>query len=1355
MEPALLHKLMDALKVFDILDSVDLDDCDGHRNVLLSDVSLSKVLDGKWEFTAKLNYGGLVGSHAMFLADDPGLALGWNVGPQVTIHSDVDFRKSAVSGKKVLLGHVRLHSTDNPVIFFEKETSFACWWNNVAPKKGSTLKMMDVFCGAYGGWAFAQQWLASHCDLSHVAAIDHSDEAVETYRMNHGGSLIKHVSEVDSEFHTQPIVLRASVSAESIMTLSDCCDPNLWTISAPCPPWSRAGVKDGLFSEEGVVFAITLALAKLCRPFALLLENVYSLVDHAHFPLLMKVLASAGYKIVWQQRIDVGKVLPATRYRWIALAVDSYRLTQLVVPSPMADVVLVNRAVTVASFHMVIESLPVEIWDKLIIDDHVLNYYSDPNLAKAFDDVTPWCSKTEVLRARLIDSMSKCRTFMAQYGKQHQLPPRLLEKQGLLGQLLKAGSEYRFVSPQEVAFSLGTVGSLLLPLDVNDAWLAVGNAISPIHAGIAFVQLLKIVDPDAIELEQFLEGYLNDCMHSRNTQITVDGPVVRMQKLTTHADPDEAEVEATAPFQPFLSMQLITNDGCRFISTDGTQTVREICLGLQIEVGDASFYLNGSLDDGDLCNRDRSTIHVLDNTMVTIQKVALNPEINELDLKPMHTWMIKAREYFRGVGISGDPTCVAICSFEGVRFFEFELRMDTRNEMLSEDLAHMLREHPVVVRVNGELLPRFGRVNDLVVDGMINFTFHSVLTVLRFTGGGQTKKQTDQERAIQHLVTTFTAKGLTVPHAMDHARKIIQKMGTQTVLMVFRNSGSDAQWKALREEADARAFELMPQDQATKSARKIQELIRRRQQNQKQVPSIRGLTIQSGWFLNDDDSPAQNLSALAPGSTGVALCDVEQVKDYLHNQVLISTDEMVAVVPWKPDTKLPRGNLEQIPVVDKHGSPAIITAAVIQLGEKNMKFGGSSQGSVETEPLTNALFTLHRHDFDDDQWAELVKQPVKTALAMFEEETIKKGIVRVWSRLFLHAKAKCEPQKATLFSFQACIRDGYLPALLQQSGLNKVFMRPSRDSGSDDRFVVVWAMDRIQANTAIARLPSHKGLVFNNKNYGVRMMAGDVDAAHKVLNPGKPTSPHVPIKHTYKMSPLPKGITVQALENWSNEMKWSFKPLRRINDHCWLVGAPQPANEPFLSLQGRPVLLEETKQVRNPQKNPIVAGTLAVDKPTQGASDPWLVSDPWSNYKQVKGTPPVAAPARTLPGPAQAALTEQSTRMDRFEQELQTMKASQDTMHAAQENLKVQLQEQGRDTDTKLQKLEASVVSGMSDLSRQVQKALMDHSQTQDQKLGDKFDELKALLKDRTKRKADQRASPLKDKGEGSDESAL
>lgn len=103
--------------------------------------------------------------------------------------------------------------------------------------------------------------------------------------------------------------------------------------------------------------------------------------------------------------------------------------------------------------------------------------------------------------------------------------------------------------------------------------------------------------------------------------------------------------------------------------------------------------------------------------------------------------------------------------------------------------------------------------------------------------------------------------------------------------------------------------------------------------------------------------------------------------------------------------------------------------------------------------------------------------------------------------MLFDGKTRTTAERADSLSFFAAIKDDQLDNLLKESGLNSIFLRPKQEgSVVDSRYNVVWASDRVAAETAIAKLPHHRGLVCSMKGYGVRVKANDAERAFGLLN---------------------------------------------------------------------------------------------------------------------------------------------------------------------------------------------------------------------------------------------------------------
>lgn len=166
--------------------------------------------------------------------------------------------------------------------------------------------------------------------------------------------------------------------------------------------------------------------------------------------------------------------------------------TPYVLPSP--EVVLPMPApVTVSSFRAFFRDLPARLMTQMALNDAALQIYGDPRFAKTAPGVTPWMPPREILRARSVQEDQKCLTFMATYGSQHKLPEQMLIKQGLHTQLVLTNTSYRYIAPHEMLLMLGITREFQLGFSPAQAWMSVGNAISPLHAAVTFAKLLQLL----------------------------------------------------------------------------------------------------------------------------------------------------------------------------------------------------------------------------------------------------------------------------------------------------------------------------------------------------------------------------------------------------------------------------------------------------------------------------------------------------------------------------------------------------------------------------------------------------------------------------------------------------------------------------------------------------------------------------------------------------------------------------------------------------------------------------------------------------------------------------------------------
>eukprot|EP00438_Fugacium_kawagutii_P017511 Skav206899 [mRNA] locus=scaffold2387:325761:329858:+ [translate_table: standard] len=1343
-----------------ILSTYDLklppqDDMDwtGCGHLLISDCELvaRDSSSGNWCFRAYMRFGALSMSDAFSSQIDLRENKEWRYGPPITVFSSRDFRKGMRTSQMAVLFDVQLKMDQENLEAHFTDSSTCTWWDSNVPQARSPMRVIDIFSGGFGGWAHTMEWVNTRVmGVTHVGALDMDEGMMAMHQRNHGGNMYHDPKDIPTQANSDDnVLLTHAMTLPAMQKLMEATQPDAWCMSPPCPPWSRSGSADGLFSEAGQCFVHALGVAKLLRPFVLMIENVSTITKHEHFELLKKTFEACGFRLIWTQNMGIVKLCPTKRNRWLAIAIDMFRMhgeTQNVPLFTWPHMEPVN----LGNSDCLLRQVPEQLRPDAYITDDMLAVYGNIAYAHSYPELSSNAIPETVLQARKMKPGDVTKTFMAAYGRQHDLPTSLLASQGLHTEILDLNSGiYRFFLPHEIAAIQAVFKSVTFPRNFRQAWKAVGNSISPVYGIIVFYMLAKSLGRPVMQVQELVGQMKQTKLRMTQMQVEIGDmwSVLSVIQEAGQVDLGVADIPSTVPFATDLRITIYTNQGVMQVLTSGDMTALELCVEAGIQVTGKTIWVEDDIHPMCVCDRHDMTIHVFDHGYMQVEQTEFGPQMVHTPIHAYHKSLKGIRAFMQAVQMDEHTeTCDFTCKFQGVVFFAGRLpKMLQLAELVSFIHDPNALDKPLRVQAFGHPLELPAIAGDIARDNLIKFDFvRPQQLVLRLQGGGgQTKKQQEYQQALSNLAKVYVTQGLTVTQAQPQAKIAVQRLGTQTVLRACVGQSDQVAWKNLNVEADARAFVLMPpQDAMSKSAQKIQQIFRKKQAQKIVVPAAKTLQLLEGWFFNEDDTPAKIVGTMAPGSSGVTLTDRETISEYLANDVSISADELAVVVPWRPGLTTPRGTIEHVPVKDNHGSPAIICALVIQLGEKKMRFGDGMSKDLEVEPITNVAFTMHKSDFCEASWKQLVSAPVKFAFSMFGESCIRDSVTRVWGWLFMLERTKTTPENATFVTFHAAIRDSGLDTLLHASGVNKIYMRPKQDNAAnDDRYAVIWTQDRVSANSALARLAGHKGLVYNGKTFGVRVAAADAQAAHKTVNPDKQTPQLVHIKHTYRLSPTPKGVTMEALTEWGKENKWNLRPMKRLNDITWLVGSDVKCPQAICSMGGKPVLLEEIKaNNKAPSQKAVIAGTSAdqAGSASTSGADPWPLGDPWAGFRPTTGASPiVAAPtARVVPGPVQASLDDQTAKLDRFEKDLASMKAQQDS-------LAQRVSEQGATTDHKIQTLENSVKNNFLDFSKMMQKQLADMTQAQDTQMKQHFDDMKQMFKERTKRK--QQSTPQKE----------
>eukprot|EP00438_Fugacium_kawagutii_P026944 Skav204982 [mRNA] locus=scaffold1180:361350:365699:- [translate_table: standard] len=378
------------------------------------------------------------------------------------------------------------------VTLADQNSGVAVWPNDF--DRGA-VRCAELFCGGYAGWDFAIKYLASlGVPVKTVVAIDASLQAVQMYAMNHAGLIMgiledpRAMEYVISEHEV--LVLPFPVQLPKWYHLLSDHMIQLWCISPPCPAFSRASDMMGFLRNDGKITLETICTIRLCQPFVICLENVPGMAEPENLRIMVGMFRWAGYKLIHHECNDLGDVCPTNRKRWLSIWVRQDLAPETVKVSTSW---FQARDFTINDFGAMHMHFEDDILGEFTLDEHLMKQYGDVTLFpynmkknRKITDVNSGC------QARCVVGSGKYGTFVASYGFQHDLPRDKLESRGMFAQLIACDeTTFRFITPFEQAIAFASRVPFMVPLDHQDAFRAMGNAIAPPQALYCLAKALQ------------------------------------------------------------------------------------------------------------------------------------------------------------------------------------------------------------------------------------------------------------------------------------------------------------------------------------------------------------------------------------------------------------------------------------------------------------------------------------------------------------------------------------------------------------------------------------------------------------------------------------------------------------------------------------------------------------------------------------------------------------------------------------------------------------------------------------------------------------------------------------------------
>ena len=438
----------------------------------------------------------------------------------------------AVSKEKLLVFNARVSfANQSPILDVRNLGSGMIDLTTFYPT--SDIKCAELFCGGFSGWTHAIEAMrCSLLPLRHVWALDMDFLAVQTYVKSHKGSA--HINcnrqawehrnfQSMMEEQSRP-VFQADIRDAWYLNHVPNDDLDVMVLSPPCQPWSKAHTSQGFNRADGKTLVFAITKASCLRPKVLILEEVAQFGKHDQFPLVSTLFEWAGFEVVDYQTLNLNKLLPQNRARFLLVAIDKFA-------SGVAKFIdwahwPIPANVTIRRSRVI---LPIDVIDmKEVVPSHdVMDMYMDHRLLPPNEYSAASFAGTKMqvrkIRIKVIDDRAfGC--IMANYRKAHDLPKQVIEAGGLYGTFLFHDNVIRFLSTGEIFLLMGPTKGCRLPLCHDAQSHLIGNCISVPHAAIAIINGLRCISSVNLpgEPEHLFAHVFGRRLTSDNLVITCD-----------------------------------------------------------------------------------------------------------------------------------------------------------------------------------------------------------------------------------------------------------------------------------------------------------------------------------------------------------------------------------------------------------------------------------------------------------------------------------------------------------------------------------------------------------------------------------------------------------------------------------------------------------------------------------------------------------------------------------------------------------------------------------------------------------------------------------------------------------------
>jgi len=532
-------------------------------------------------------------------------------------------------------------------------------------------------------------------------------------------------------------------------------------------------------------------------------------------------------------------------------------------------------------------------------------------------------------------------------------------------------------------------------------------------------------------------------------------------------------------------------------------------------------------------------------------------------------------------------------------------------------------------------------------------------------GAGPTATKSQLKQQVRNSVASWMLENhIELSWINTNLEKIIEDIGVKRFVPVIQQPSSnkrDSQMQQILQEAAIQLPQPTPKVQQAANAMKTKF-----RKQQPKMPEPQHFKVDCNFLLKEDGQPTQQLQEFRCNATGVFLTNPQGATPWLRENQQLSSDELAMLVlgPMPVETTLPTESVV-IPCFNSDTQQVLLQVTMIQFGAKKVTPKQWDQTATKTNTSKVCSLTLWKQDWTEDEWHAATHQTTQFVKDVFAHDGVQEAITSVWGRSYRKGKQVATFRDATSVQIHAAIQDEQFMQMLKLTGHNKVWAVPKNEDGRlTDDFRIIWlppTVDHPKAATITAKVAGLAGLVRGKSSLGVRVNASMFAEAWKAINPNVKPPVDVSNKWIYKLEPLPYGCNSSMLEEWSQHIKWAFRPLKATGPKSWLICTgdnPPPGPLPF---NGHPVLPRFMPQKQSSIVQPILAGPRGVSAKSNATAHSAVApmptsQDPWWNYLNRNAPQPAPGQAQaSTQGPNEQRFAQQDAKVQELESKLEAL----------------------------------------------------------------------------------------------------